>query len=340
VVGSLELAYLKNAINSTIKSKLKTLWCIGESRKAMKNNLATKGLSLSQASSISNLCFQRANEISKALSGINNATRTFKIGGETYTEQVGKRIPSNVAELLQEKSKLHAAQAFLMTNIKAKDLLLGELKSRSFVPSAEAPLYPTLDSFKPVAQVDEAWGWDQLSQAEYSEYLEQEAYASHIGQFIHKGSVLDRLRDELPKVKSLDWIHVKEGERTPVKVEVHHTSDELLTYHEQLAALHRAHEQRVNYFKAKVKNLVTEENARIAKENALGQAEVNKANEALRLEYTNKHAAYLDAVKVEREQFEAARQAEIQGTSALRISVDPRFQETIDRFLKQLDPEA
>jgi len=45
-------------------------------------------------------------------------------------------------------------------------------------------------------------------------------------------------------------------------------------------------------------------------------------------------------VKVEREQFEAARQTEIQSTAALRISVDPRFQETIDRFLKQLDPEA
>lgn len=97
---------------------------------------------------------------------------------------------------------------------------------------------------------------------------------------------------------------------------------------------------RVNYFKAKVKNLVTEENARISKENALGQAEVNKANEALRLEYTNKHLAYMEMVKVEREQFEAARQAEIQSTAALRISVDPRFQETIDRFLKQLDPEA
>jgi len=320
--------------------KLKTLWCIGEPRKVMINNLDTKGLSLSQASSISNLCFQRANEISKALSGINNATRTFRIGGETYTQEVGKQIPSNVAELLQEKAKLHAAQAFLMTNIKAKDAILTAIKARVFKPSVDGPESPELGSFKPEALVNESWGWNQLSQAEYSEYLEQEAYAAHIGQFIHKDSVLNRLRDELPKVKSLDWIVVKDGERTPVKVEVHHTSDELLAHHETLAAFHRKHEMRVNYFKAKVKNLVTEENARISKENALGQAEVNKANEALRLEYTNKHLAYMEMVKVEREQFEAARQAEIQSTAALRISVDPRFQETIDRFLKQLDPEA
>lgn len=295
---------------------------------------------MSQASSISNLCNQRAMEISRALSGINNATKTLKIGGETYTQEEGKKIPSNVAELLQEKAKLHAAQAFLMTNIKAKDALLVEIKGRAFQPSANGPDSPELATYKPILLVNEQWGWDQLSQAEYAEYLEQEAYASHIGQFIHKDSVLDRLRNELPKVKSLDWMIVKDGERTPVKISVHHTPDELLAHHEKLAALHRQYEQRVNYFKAKVKNLVTEENARISKENALGQAEVNKANEALRLEYTNKHLAYMEMVKVEREQFEAARQAEIQSTAALRISVDPRFQETIDRFLKQLDPEA
>lgn len=306
----------------------------------MRHNLATTGLSLSQASSISNLCFQRANMISQALSGINNATRTFKLNGDTFTQTVGKEIPADVAKLLQEKAKLHAAQAFLMTNIKAKDGLLGEIKSRQFVPSKDAPENPTLNVFKPVLLVQEQWGWDQLSQAEYAEYLEQEAYAAHIGQFIHKDSVLDSLRNELPKVKSLDWIDVKSGERTPVKVAIHHTAEQLLKHHEELAGLHRAHEQRVNYFKAKVKNLVTEENARISKENALGQAEVNKLNEKLRLDYTNVYLTYSELVKVEREEFEAARQAEIQSTAALRISIDPRFQDTIDGFLKKLDPES
>jgi len=278
--------------------------------------------------------------ISQTLSGINNATRTFKLNGEEFTQVVGKPIPADVAALLQEKAKLHAAQAFLMTNIKAKDGLLGEIKTRGFKPSLEAPENPTLDVFKPILLVQEQWGWDQLSQAEYAEYLEQEAYAAHIGQFIHKDSVLDTLRNELPKVKSLDWIDVKTGERTPVKVEVHHTPEQLLKHHEELANLHRGHEQRVNYFKAKVKNLVTEENARISKENALGQAEVNKLNEKLRLDYTNVYLTYSEAVKVAREEFEAARQAEIQSTAALRISIDPRFQETIDSFLKKLDPES
>ena len=89
----------------------------------MRNSLNTTGLSLSQAQSISNLCFQRTQDISSNLSVINNAEKTLKIGNETYIETVGNKIPANVVELLLEKALLHATQAFLMENIKAKDSL-------------------------------------------------------------------------------------------------------------------------------------------------------------------------------------------------------------------------
>jgi hypothetical protein len=226
-----------------------------------------------------------------------------------------------------------------MTNIKAKDDLIQEIERKAFRHPFGEIEAPNLESFHPTDMVDENWGWAQLSTAEAAEFLEQEAYAAHIGQFIHKGSVLDKLRNELPKIKSLDWIDVKHGERTPVKVSAHHTSAELLTHHEKLATMHRAHEQRVNYFKAKVKNLVTEENARIARANAVGQAAQNTLNEAIRLEYTNKKLTLMESIKVERVQFEEQRQKEIQATSALRISVDPRFQGVVDEFLKSLEEE-
>lgn len=295
---------------------------------------------MSQASSISNLCFQRANEISNALSGINNATHTIKVDGETFTPVVGKKMPTDVVKLLQEKARLHAAQAFLMTNIKAKETLLNDLKRKPFETKLEAPKKPEMLPYKPILSVDEKWGWDQLSVTEAAEFLEREAFAAHIGQFIHKDSILDKLRVELPKVQSVSWIEIEVGRRTPVKITPHHTSEELLKYHEELATLHREHEQKVNYYKAKVKNLVTEENARIAKENAIKQAELNKKNEETRLAYTNEYLKYSEAVNVESDEFEAKRQAEIQEAAALRITVDPRFQETIDIFLKKLDPES
>lgn len=306
----------------------------------MRNNLQNTGLSLSQAASISNLCNQRAMEITNSLNGINNCSKTFKQNGEKYTLQVGKSVPTNVVELLVEKGQLHAAQAFLMSNIKAKDALINDIRKERFTTSLVAPEQPEYISFESQDLVGEEWGWDQLSQAEYAEYLEQEAFASHIGQFIHKNGTLDNLRKELPNVRILDFIEMEVGKKTPVEIFVHHSSEQLLSYHEKLAALHRTYEQRVNYFKAKVKNLVTVENARISKENAVKGAEVNLTNQKLRQEYSDLMSTHQEAVKVEYENFEADRQARIQQASSLRISIDPRFQDTIDKFLKNLDPES
>ena len=252
-----------------------------------KNSLSPKGLSLSQAQSISNLCNQRAQDINAKLHGINNAEKTVTLQGIKYIETAGKKIPTNVVELITNKALLHSTQAFLMENIKAKETLLKDLQRKEFVTTLVFPDYPELS--RPVFKslVSEDWGWEQLSISEYNEYLECEAYASHIGQFIHKSGVLDNLRRTLPTVKNLEWIEVKKDEKTPLVVNVHHTSEQLLVIHEELATLHRQYEQRVNYFKAKVKNLVTEENARIARENGDLQAVANNFNKKLLEEYKN-----------------------------------------------------
>ena len=95
-----------------------------------KNSLASKGLSMSQAQSISNLCNQRSRDISFKLRDINNVEKVLKIGEETYVETPGKKMPENVVDLLADKSRLHAAQAFLMENIKAKEEMLTSIKHR------------------------------------------------------------------------------------------------------------------------------------------------------------------------------------------------------------------
>lgn len=302
-----------------------------------KNSLSTNGLSLSQAQSISNLCFQRASGITSLISGLNNATKTLKIGNETYIETVGKQIPANIVALLQEKALLHSCQAFLMENIKAKEELLKAKKSQAFVDSLVSPVYPELISPKYFITVGEDWGWEQLSVSEYNEYLEAEAYAAHIGQFIHKNSPLDTLRKELSTMKTFEWISIKDGEKTPLKVTTHHTPEQLLKVHEELAALHRKYEQRVNYFKAKVKNLVTEENARISKANADAQAYANSQNSVLLINYQNAYTLYQQELQKERQIFEAQRQDDIKVIAALRIQVDPRFQSVVDNFLQQLE---
>lgn len=306
----------------------------------MKNHsLSTKGLSLSQAQSVSNLCNQRAKDIQASISVINNAEKTITVDGKDYTKTVGNAIPNNIVDLLKEKSRLHATQAFLMENIKAKEEMLTLAKNKRFVYDVEPPESPQLNEPEFIDNVDEVWGWEQLTANEYNEYLEAEAFAAHIGQFIHGGGKLDKLRKELPTMELLEWAEIETGKKTPVVVKPHHTSEYLADLHEDLASLHRGYEQKVNYYKAKVKNLVTMENARIAKANADAQGEASAENDKLMTAYRDARHAWLAAQKQASSEFEEARQKEIASIAAVRIEVSPIFKETIDGFLSKMNKE-
>lgn len=302
----------------------------------MKNSLASKGLSMSQAQSISNLCNQRSKDITAQLADINNVSKVLKIGEETYTETQGNPIPVNVVELLTAKARLSATQAFLMENIKAKDELITKIKYETYNYEVEPPVRPKTISETVPSEIGEDFGWDTLSTAEYNEYLEAEAYASHIGQFIHKGGKLDKLRAELPTIKTLEFMEIEVGKKTPMKVSIHHTAEQLLFVHEQLAALHRGFEQRVNYFKSKVKNATTSENARIQKERGIIQARVNNENAEAANNYKLAYDKWSGEERQAQHEFEEKRQARIQEAVNLKIEVAERFQDVVDEFLNQL----
>jgi hypothetical protein len=296
-------------------------------------NLSTKGLSMSQAQSISNLCNQRAQNIADQLDSVNNVSKSITIGGVSYEQQEAIPLPTNVTELLKEKARLHATQAFLMEAIKSKDQELVALRKMSYVHDVLAPERQEPERISLLDSVDEDWGWKQLTDSEYNEYLEQEAYASHIGQFIHKRGILSVLREQITKIASLEWITIKDGEKTPVKVVKHHTAAGLNAKHEELAKLHREYEQRVNYYKAKVKNLVSDENARIARVNADMLNEYNRLEAEYNTQYQIAYTEWSSARKAAQQEAEVERETLIKETAALRISVDPRFQDVIDMFL-------
>jgi hypothetical protein len=298
-------------------------------------NLSTKGLSMSQAQSVSNLCNQRAQQIANQLGLINNASKVLTLDRVDYIQEEGHQMPHNITELIVEKARLHATQAFLMEALKAKDKELVLLKLERFSYNVPAPERKEPESIRTLDSVEEAWGWNQLSQSEYNEYLEKESYAAHIGQFIHKNGKLDKLREQITKIAPLEWITIKDGEKTPVKVTKHHTPEELNAKHEELAKLHRIYEQRVNYFKSKVKNLVTMENARIAKANADMINEYSKLESQYNSEYQIAYTEWITARAQAQQEAEVERENAIKATAALRINVDPRFQDVVDMFLTE-----
>ena len=65
-------------------------------------NLANKGLSMSQAQSISNLCNQTAQEIERELNSYNNCSKSINIGGQVYNMQEGSPIPGDILDKLKK----------------------------------------------------------------------------------------------------------------------------------------------------------------------------------------------------------------------------------------------
>jgi predicted RND superfamily exporter protein len=147
---------------------------------------------------------------------------------------------------------------------------------------------------------------------------------------------LDRLRAELPTIKTLEFMEIEVGKKTPLRVSIHHTPAQLLTIHEELAALHRGYEQKVNYFKSKVKNATTSENARVQKERGEIQARVNQQNSDLANAYKLAYEQWTADQRKTQHEFEEKRQARIQDAVNLKIEVAERFQDVVDEFLNQL----
>lgn len=301
-----------------------------------KNSLASKGLSLSQAQSISNMCFQRAQEIDRSLNAVNNISKSITLDGNTLPIVEGNPLPApaTVVRLLTEKAKLHAAQAFLMENINAKTAMLTTLRNADCEFDVPMPKRSSITDLVVLENVSEFWGWEQLTVSELNEFYEAEAFAAHIHQFINKSGKLTSLRNELPNIQKLEWFEVETGKKSPVIVAVHHDANDLLVLHEELAELHRTYEQRVNYFKAKVKNLVTAENARIAKLNADAVTEYNKVKAERDSAYEKEYNEWVSQRAQAMNDFEITRQQQIAEVSKYRIAVDARFQEVIDLFMK------
>jgi hypothetical protein len=300
-----------------------------------KNSLSLKGLSMSQAQSISNLCNQEATMIASQLANCNNASKKARFQNQDLTIERGIPLPEIVISLLQRKAELHSTQAFLMENLRAKEQGLKDLQTAKFIFEVPEPKYPSLREYENAPLATEDWGWEQLSVDEINEYLQEEAYASHYGQFIHKEGILDTLRKDLHKLKELEWMS-KGNEYCPVIVSPHHTPEQLLSLHNDIASLHRKHEQRVNYYKAKVKNLVTEENAKRSQENANARQHINSENNLTLTHYKNEMFLWEEKKKKASQEFENERANSIRSFSSLRINVSPRFQGIVDGFLSQI----
>lgn len=298
---------------------------------------STEGISMSQAQSLSNILNQECESINQKIGEVNNCSKTISVSGKEHSLQKEISLTSNILDLLEDKALFHACQGFLMENIKAKDKYLKDLTNETFSDvecKLTMPEYPM--DLKPIGlltNVSEEWGFNQLTKDEMNEYIYANAMAAHIGQFIHKNGKLDSLRKELPTIKEIEWMEIKVGEKEPVIIKTHHTIDELTDIHIDLANKHRTFEQKVNYYKSKVKNLVNDRNAEIHKDNKIIISNVNEINNNMRDEYQTKlkkyHAEYAELNQV----FEKEKCEKLKEISQLRIVIDERYKSIVGKYL-------
>jgi hypothetical protein len=296
-------------------------------------NLDSKGLSLSDAQFLSNLCNQKAEEITKLISQVGVADRYIDYKGEWKPFKMTSKMPTDIVELISEKAELHALQGFLMDTIKRKDAMIKNLEKKEFVHSLVKPEAPVLKSLPKVKIVDEAWAKDQLSESEYNEMLYWEALAAHIGQFIHKDSHLEKLRKASVNTVQAEWFDVSTTEKAYVDVRMHYTPEYYNTLHEDFAKLHREAEKKVNYFKAKIKNMVSDENLRLRQEFEAEYKAIVDENKSINDAYELEFKAYRVEYDLKYSEYQKEINREVKRISALKVKPDPRYQPLIDKLI-------
>jgi hypothetical protein len=106
--------------------------------------------------------------------------------------------------------------------------------------------------------------------------------------------------------------------------------------HTELSMLHREYEQKVNYYKAKVKNLVSVKNSEIEMNNKIEADKIDKLNESILEKYRMDMNSYRSKINSAKSEFESKRHERLKEASEMRITVDSRFQDVVDKFLVKI----
>jgi hypothetical protein len=300
-------------------------------------NLNSKGLTMTEASFISNLAFQKADSILNENEAMSSTHECILFQDRVMDKQTKNPI---IPELYQSNvlkvGKYISLVAYLRETIKLKAEAIKEVEKRTFNYPYPQPELETNVMTPLIPAYTEQDAINSLSDNEYKEYILSKAIASEIGKFIHKDGHLDKQRKAIFAKEKVTWL-TKGTENYPVELVIDNSSEELLKVHEYLANYHRKAEKVVNYYEAKIKNLVTNENVlinikniEIKNENEVELRKVTDANDKLIKEYNHK-------TEVAKMEFQTRIEKEKQTIANLRIVVPKELQKLVDELLNEED---
>lgn len=278
----------------------------------MTKYLGTKGLTSSEANYTANivkeLCEKTAQEIKQMT--LFKGVIHFQ-GKENDYNKVYK--VDNLQEKCMQEGNLYALSAWLREAIKSKDSLVTKNISNNFEKELkQLPIAPKLVNSSTEEEIKNGLPIDELA-----EFLMYEAKAAHLGKKVHPGGIFETWFN---LIKNIPRTQINPDNKDYVvffEQEVNESS--LYEIFFSLQKEYREAEQKVNYYKSKVKDLLNQKSQEI---NAVNQKALN--------EYKNECNEIYIYNAIVQEEIETLRGQKLKEIAELKIIIPFSLQATLD----------
>lgn len=273
------------------------------------------GISSSQANHVANLIKEKNKVVDSELNNTAAYKEVLRREGENFT--LKNPQPVDLFNLSRREGELYALSSWLREAIKARETLLTFYRECPHTFFGEVPVWnpppsPVKKQIPVPAKATEADIFETFSLKELAEYWALESKAAHIGKRIHKGGTVSNIREEILANKdSVTTFTVMDGKHYPVSFEKVYSIDDVSDAFDKLQKLHRGYEQKLNFYKAKIQNGMTELNAKRL-------SEYRKDQEAENARYNKEWTDCNDALREQQEKV-ALKTAENEQSRALKL---------------------
>jgi hypothetical protein len=297
---------------------------------------SNKGESMSDAQNMKGKCTHIAEDVMSFMGALGPVRSTMKFEGTDI--EIVEPLSATAKEIegyVGMDAHANALNGWYARALESKSLILERLKAarwQDFMADGEEILserYETnFEERTPVLQ--QFTEEDVLSDwpaNDIADFLVKEQYCATVGKLIHKNGILYKLYNT-PLSKKSDVREMASGsgynKAYPVKHEPNYTGKELdniKSLYMETHDKHREMEKKVNWYKAKLKNEVTERNAEAARKYSDELSEFRKKQQ----EYEEVRASWLNGVRNKNNQLnalcEARRQDLIKVAAGLKIFI-------------------
>lgn len=227
----------------------------------------------SEASHVANVLANMAEAIDREISQYSVVSRkttditsnnTVVTAKQTFNVEASSRISS----LIEKKANIYRLSAWLRENIKKLSNQQQDIESESYIAQ---PFLVGEPEFQEM--VDLEWAFDQLNIREQAEYLAVEAQAAAYGKYVHDKGLCNVWLKQISDLKTIERGNFFTITETTC-------ATELNTLHTNLVKKHREYNSRVNYYKAKINNMVNAENQKRISHNKTAQSEWSSARQS------------------------------------------------------------